>query len=102
MDTSPSKATKKATKFFYDLVAITWEDAHSTASWTEIAEVELAPCMATTVGFLVKADADRTLVADSVVEYDNGKIHSISGTTVIPQGMIRDIQVIRKGKGGNA
>lgn len=95
-------AAKKAPslKFRYDLVAVVWEDAHSSAAWMEASEVKLEPCIATTVGFLIMEDDDRILVADSLVDME--QMHTISGVTTIPRGMVRSITTIKKkGKGGN-
>jgi hypothetical protein len=95
----PTKPKSKFPSLNFDIVMVLWEDAHSDAAWTLAEDVKLDPCLATTVGFLYRQDADRLLVADSIILNTNGSVNSISGTTIIPVGMLRELKVIKKGKG---
>jgi hypothetical protein len=90
-------ATMKKQKFKYDLIACLWDDAHSDSAWKELSEVKLEECIVVTVGFLINEDADRILIADSYVA-EKDHILCISGTTQVPRGMIKSLEVIRKGK----
>lgn len=95
----PSKTKNKAISFPFDLVAVYWEDAHSNANWVHVEDVEMKPCIAITVGFVYKQDDERIMIIDSLIMGEENVIHTVSGSTVIPAGMIRDIKVIKKGKG---
>ena len=94
----PKTPSKYSVSFPYDLVAVWWEDAHSSDSWKEISDLDLEECIAITVGFKFKENEHRILIADSII-IEDGKITHLSNTTTIPQGMVRQIKLIKKGKG---
>lgn len=73
-------------KVKYPVVLIKWDDAESDATWSEEPTNPLTPTIATTLGFLIVDQADYVLVADSY--FDKGK--TISNTTKIPRGMIKE------------
>lgn len=100
--TTPKTKSKYSTAFPFDLVCVFWEDAHSTASWKDTDELELEECICTTVGFLYKQSPERIMVVDSLImNTKTGGLDFVSGTTTIPSGMVREVKVIKKGKGGN-
>lgn len=96
LTTSSLKRKRKAkTVFKYPIVVVVWDDACSDATWTEEPKEDLKPTIATTLGFLIRDNAheDRIMVADSYIDDAH---HTISGTTVIPKGMIQEIIILAK------
>ena len=81
----------KTQKFKYPLFVVIWDDAESEVSWQEEPLEPLAPCLCTSIGFLVRDEPDRILIADS---YFPGT-RTISNTIKIPRGMIREMYEIR-------
>lgn len=98
---SPKKQ-KKAERYRYDLVVVKWHDAHSDSAWSSPPTDVLKPCIATTVGFVIRDNPDEDyLVADSYIV--NGDYSdTISNLTQIPRGMIQSITTLKKkAKGDN-
>ena len=73
--------------FKYPLYVVVWDDAESEVSWQEEPLQPLEPCLCTSIGFLIRDEADRILIADS---YFPGT-RTISNTIKIPRGMIREM-----------
>lgn len=73
--------------FKYPLYVVVWDDAESEVSWQEEPLQPLEPCLCTSIGFLVRDEPDRILIADS---YFPGT-RTISNTIKIPRGMIREM-----------
>ena len=78
----------KQLKFKYPLYIVQWDDAESAVDWQEEPLEPLAPCICTSIGFLVRDEPDRILIADS---YFDGT-RTISNTIKIPRGMIREMR----------
>ena len=93
------KKTKQP-KFKYALYVVVWDDAESEVSWQEEPLEPLTACLCTSIGFLIRDEPDRILIADS---YFPGT-KTISNTIKIPRGMIREmyeVTVSRKRKKKN-
>jgi len=56
-----------ALKFKYKLVCVIWDDAESEVSWQEEPLEPLAACLCTSIGFLIRDEPDRILIADSYI-----------------------------------
>ena len=93
--TPPSKYSPV---FPYDLMIVWWEDAHSSDHWLDAEDLKMEECIAITVGFKFKEDADRLMIVDALI-FEEGKIAQVSNTTIIPKGMIRHTKILKKGKG---
>lgn len=89
MATKRSKSTGiSQTKYKYDLVEITWEDAASSHGWEELEETDIDEQLALTVGFLIKENGSRVVIAGTCGTTDsNNRIQ-------IPRGMIRNMKVL--------
>jgi len=71
------------------LVVIEWEDIYSETGWCE--DTDLCCPVFRTVGFLVKEDKKKVIIADT--EPDQGTL------TVFPRGCILKIEEVKYGKG---
>ena len=80
----------KAIKFKYPLFVVIWDDAESEVSWQEEPLEPLAACLCTSIGFLIRDEPDRILIADS---YFPGT-RTISNTIKIPRGMVKEMYEI--------
>ncbi len=87
--TTRSKSTAiSQTKYKYDLVEIKWEDAASSHGWEELEETDIEEELALTVGFLIKENGSRVVIAATCGTTDsNNRIQ-------IPRGMIRSMRVL--------
>lgn len=74
-------------KFKYPLYVVIWDDAESEVSWQEEPLEPLSACLCTSIGFLVRDEPDRILIADS---YFPGT-KTISNTIKIPRGMVKEM-----------
>lgn len=77
----------KQLKFKWPVVLVIWDDAESEVSWQEEPLEPLAACLCTSIGFLVRDEPDRILIADS---YFPGT-KTISNTIKIPRGMVKEM-----------
>lgn len=74
-------------KVKYPPVLVRWDDAEADNSWQDEPTSALEATIATTLGFLIRDEANWILVADSYFE----KGTTIGNTTKIPRGMIQEL-----------
>lgn len=83
--------TTNQIKFKYPLYVVVWDDAESEVTWQEEPLQPLEPSLCTSIGFLIRDEPDRILIADS---YFPGT-RTISNTIKIPRGMIKEMYEVR-------
>lgn len=66
-------------------VLIIWEDAAHQSGWLDGEEVEATDCEVETVGWLVRIDDQRLIIAQSLAEGCHAQ------TLQIPRGMVREV-----------
>lgn len=77
----------------HQLIHIVWHDAHAvTETWTSKADIDVAPCIVSSVGWLIpRAKHDHVVIAQSMIldqdHYDN--------VLAIPNGMIKQINRLK-------
>ena len=79
----------KKTERMPPIVCLMWKDAMSTSSWSEPDEIGLCTCV--TVGFLIKEDKEKYVVASTLTE-DNQCGDSIA----IPKQWAIQKQILKK------
>lgn len=62
-----SKSLKEQRPYKYPLVLVIWDDAETDSGWEQVPD-KLEPCLATSVGFLVRQTQDYILLAMSYDE----------------------------------
>lgn len=88
----------------HKLVEIIWDDAHSNGhseTWAALSEFTKGadkPVQCKSVGYVVMESKETIAVAASITFDDDGKVGAVSGTLVVPRGMIRSMKVLKKGK----
>jgi hypothetical protein len=71
------------------IVEVTWEDAESDHGWEPSADTDMSPAMAVTVGFLIKDESERVVIASTCDAQNNS-----NNRLKIPRGMIRSMRKI--------
>ena len=73
-------------------VIVVWHDAHShTAGWEDVADIDDAPCVVETVGWLIPdAKQGHLVIAQSWIA-DSETIDSVLS---IPVGMVQSVQLL--------
>lgn len=75
------------------MVLVVWHDAHSeeTAGWLDPSEIDRAPCVVQTVGWLLTdAKPEHIVVAQSVI-IGSGEV---DGVVCVPVGMVQRVQIL--------
>ncbi len=72
-------------------VYVKWDDASSRSSWEDLDDYDPKQYIAETIGFLVKEDEKRVIIAGTVCKDHNRG----SDFTTIPRGMILEMHKIR-------
>ena len=94
-NSSPKKTKKPVTirRPFqkYPLVEVIWDDAAGLKDGWKATHEMPDPCIALSVGFLVRESDDHIIIAQ-----DTDAEGSHNGRTQIPRGMVKKIRVIRK------
>lgn len=77
------------------VVVVTWHDAFSEfESWTPVSEIDDAPCVVQTVGFLLPGvKADHVVVVQSLYVDGDGE-REVDGVLAIPVGMVKSMMVL--------
>ena len=89
-------ATPKLPKQKYPIVLLVWEDIYSPdKGWIkpEKAHEEAAPCLISSVGYLISDTSDYVFYASDIA--DDG---TANGVTQVPRGNVRHMKVIRNVK----
>ena len=87
----------------HKLVEIIWDDAHSNGhseTWVNIAEFMRStdkPIQCKSVGYVVHECKETVAIVASLSFDDDDRIGQVSGTLVVPRGMIRSMKVLKKG-----
>lgn len=73
------------------LVSVVWHDAHTeTTGWSELSDIDDAPCVVHTVGLLLaNTKQDHVVIAQSVTSSD-----ALDGVLCIPIGMVKSMVVL--------
>ena len=78
----------KMTKF--DLVCVTWHDAHADSRWIEVTEIDNEPYLVTSIGYLMpKAKKGHVSLAQSF-----GADGFVDSVLHIPRGMVVSSTII--------
>lgn len=80
-------------KYKYPLVEVVWVDAETEHGWEEVDEEANLP-LATTIGFLIKDQADKNgnemlLIASTYAD------NATNGRFKIPKGMIKEMKILK-------
>lgn len=82
------------------IVEVTWVDAQTPdhGGWEDASILERFKnqgALATTLGFLISRDKNGIAVAASITYDLEGEVDQISGTFIIPAGMIRKVRILK-------
>ncbi len=68
----------------YEIVKVTWHDAHAENEWQEISQIDSEPFVVVTVGWLIpNVKPNHVVVAQSI-----GADDALDGVLSIPSGMV--------------
>ncbi len=88
------KASKK--NFPYTLNLVYWEDIVSDSSWADIVDIKKAKtAICCSVGWIIKQDADRTIVMADYAFEDNREVKEGGTYTIIPTKNVLSIKKIK-------
>lgn len=73
------------------LVQVDWLDAQAVGEWTFVKDVELAPPVVHSVGYVL-ADTEAALVLAADVGAKYGPDDSVNRSMVIPRGMVQKVR----------
>ena len=76
-------------KFHYPLVEVCWIDAETSYGWEDIAEADLSPAFAITVGFLVAQNEHYIMIASTYSE------NTCNSRIKIPKTMIEGMKELK-------
>lgn len=74
----------------YEVVVVTWHDAHAESAWMSIGDIDEDPFVVESVGWLIpNAKPNHTVIAQSI-----GVDEAVDGVLSIPSGMVVKIQTL--------